>query len=108
MENEQQNSEKDKYWIENNDPDNFYFCEGETVLAYSHHNIDRYKKLQAVCDLLNSKKESRPTEDTIQRNKDLEHHLSELIDATLDKNGQFRAWHQHLKTTTIEAQKLLK
>lgn len=34
--------------------------------------------------------------------------LAELVDATEDKNGQFRAWHQHLKQTTSKAKELLK
>jgi hypothetical protein len=33
--------------------------------------------------------------------------LENIVDATEDKNGQFRAWHNHLRKTTSDAKQLL-
>lgn len=42
-----------------------------------------------------------------QQNKELKKALKEIIDATEDKGGQFRAWHQHLRSTTSAGRTLL-
>lgn len=42
-----------------------------------------------------------------KENKKLRAALANVIEATEDKNGQFRAWHNHLRETTKNAKELL-
>lgn len=47
------------------------------------------------------------SEELVEENERLRKALQNLVDATEDKNGQFRAWHQHLRQMTKEAEDLL-
>lgn len=41
------------------------------------------------------------------QNKELKDALMDVVDATEDKGGQFRAWHNHLRDTTKKAKQIL-
>ncbi len=43
----------------------------------------------------------------LRDNKELKTKLQNVVDACEDKDGQFRAWHQHLRKCTTEAKELL-
>ena len=42
-----------------------------------------------------------------EENAKLKEAIKNLVDATEDKGGQFRAWHQHLRDTTKAAKQLI-
>ncbi len=57
----------------------------------------------SIIEALNQFKAMNDTSKTLRLIKAMEN----IIDATEDKNGQFRAWHNHLRKTTQEAKELL-